>query len=66
VAVTGKEGHRDAPVKGRRNFLLLNGAALLAAATDGLWRALGLPRGKPVPPGREARYYRRIDRGRRE
>lgn len=60
-----KEERRETPVKGRRHFLLLNGAALLAAATDRLWRALGLPRSRPAPPGREARYYRRIDRGRR-
>jgi len=61
--VKKNESRRETPVKGRRRFLVLNGAALLAAATDGLWRALGLPRSRPAPPGREARFYRRIDRG---
>jgi len=60
--VKRKEVRRETPAKGRRRFLVLNGAALLAAATDGLWRALGLPRSRPFPPGREARFYRRIDR----
>jgi hypothetical protein len=62
VAVKRKETLRETPVKERRRFLVLNGAALLAAATGGLWRALGLPRSRPFLPGREARFYRRIDR----
>ena len=57
-----KEASRETQVKGRRHFLALNGAALLAAATDRLWRAFGLPRRRPFQPGREARFYRTIDR----
>ena len=61
----GRKRRNPEYAKGRRRFLLLNAAALVAAAAGGLLRCAGLSRTVPLLKGREARYYRRVGRGRK-
>lgn len=50
----------------RRRFLILHAASLFAAAAGGLLRKTGLSWGHSPPQGREARFYRRIGRGKKQ